>query len=364
MKLHKFEAENNHKAMQLVQKELGMDAYIYSTRRVPGGVEILAGSDKFAVSENESDMMENQDNKQWLVKLTEDINEIKNKLTEFNVGLRPNVQNDFVLLNTDEGDYKQIVEKFKQMHFSHAFIYEYLIKYLPCIDTNQNIEQIIESVLDDIILIDNQALNPFTKSKVLVGPTGAGKTLSIAKLADLYIKNGESKDDIVMITTDFNDIAGMNQSNYYSNTLDVCMEYAHDAKELKYLVEKLPQPIKLIDTFGISKRDNTKPEQLFSYFKEINYPLDFILTLPANVQEELLLKSLNEFTGYPISSCFITKEDESINLANAIAACIRHKTKISFIGNGQSIQGALRLANKKQLIKGLMRSVNDLNFIK
>lgn len=367
MKLEKFEAENNHKAMQLVQKKLGMDAYIYSTKRVAGGVEILAGKDQF-VGEDESELdnpfITNLSNKEWLTKLGDDINEIKIKLSEFNSQSNLNYSQQSKQHQLLQPDNQLIVEMLRKMYFSEQFIQEYLLKHIPNNSAALDANQIIETILDEIILIDKQEFRSDYHTKVLVGPTGVGKTLSIAKLADDYLRKGHQPSEIVYITTDFNDVTGLNQAQYYSKVLDIRMEYAHEPEELAYLIARLPQSIKLIDTFGISKRDNTTPNQLFSYFDGVQSRLEFMLTLPANAQEELLLKSLDEFKGYPITSCIITKEDESLSLATVIAACARYKAKISYIGNGQSIQGSLRQASKKQITKQLIRSVNDSLFTK
>jgi flagellar biosynthesis protein FlhF len=181
----------------------------------------------------------------------------------------------------------------------------------------------------------------------VVGPTGAGKTTTIAKLAARWaIKHGS--DDLALVSTDAYRIGAREQLMTHARILGAAMHAPNSGKELARVLEQCKSKrLVLIDTAGMGPRDVRLAEQLAA-LKEGAARASVFLAFPAHGEVHALEEIIRAFSGVSPAACIITKVDESASLGAVISATVRHKLKIAFVCNGQRVPDDLHAAYLKR----------------
>jgi flagellar biosynthesis protein FlhF len=182
----------------------------------------------------------------------------------------------------------------------------------------------------------------------LVGPTGAGKTTSIAKLAARWCLMYGNR-DIALVSTDAYRIGAREQLMTYARILDVPMHTANSGKQLGILMERLSdKKLVLIDTAGMGPRDKRLREQIAA-LKQGAADAKVILTLPAQAESQALEDIVRAFAHAKPESCIITKIDEASTLGGVLSTAIRHKLKIAYVCDGQKVPDDLHAAQQRRV---------------
>jgi flagellar biosynthesis protein FlhF len=191
----------------------------------------------------------------------------------------------------------------------------------------------------------------------VVGPTGAGKTTTIAKLAARWCMLHGSQ-DLALVSTDGYRIGAREQLNTYARILGVPMHAANTGKELGRVIERLKsKKLILIDTAGMGPRDVRLTEQLAA-LRLGAARAKVLLALPAQGEGNALDEIVCAFAGIKPAASIITKVDEAASLGAVISATLRHKLKIAYICNGQRVPEDLHAAHTKRV--WLVRIALDL----
>jgi flagellar biosynthesis protein FlhF len=191
----------------------------------------------------------------------------------------------------------------------------------------------------------------------VVGPTGAGKTTTIAKLAARWCMLHGSQ-DLALVSTDGYRIGAREQLNTYARILGVPMHAANTGKELARVIERLKsKKLILIDTAGMGPRDVRLTEQLAA-LRLGAARAKVLLALPAQGEGNALDEIVCAFAGIKPAASIITKVDEAASLGAVISATLRHKLKIAYICNGQRVPEDLHAAHPKRV--WLVRTALDL----
>ncbi len=190
----------------------------------------------------------------------------------------------------------------------------------------------------------------------LVGPTGAGKTTTIAKLAARWcLKHGSN--DLALISTDAYRIGAREQLTSYARIFDAPMYPANSAKELQRLLVLLSdKKLVLIDTAGMGPRDVRLAEQLAA-LKLGAAQAKVLLALPAQGEGHALEEIVQAFKRVSPDACILTKVDEAASLGGVLSTTIRHKLKIAYICDGQRVPEDLHAAEGRRvwLVKAALR---------
>jgi flagellar biosynthesis protein FlhF len=191
----------------------------------------------------------------------------------------------------------------------------------------------------------------------IVGPTGAGKTTTIAKLAARWCMAHGAK-DLALVSTDGYRIGAREQLNTYARILGVPMHAVNSGKELARMIERLKsKKLILIDTAGTGPRDVRLTEQLSAL--RLGAPhAKVLLALPAQGEGNALDEIVCAFARINPLGCVITKVDEAASLGAVISATLRHKLKIAYVCNGQRVPEDLHAAHQKRV--WLVRAAMDL----
>lgn len=184
----------------------------------------------------------------------------------------------------------------------------------------------------------------------LVGPTGAGKTTTIGKLAAQYVvKHGAEK--VALVTLDNYRIAAHEQLKSFARLMGVGLHVLPPEGDLGQLLHKLrDKQFILIDTAGLSSQDPHFSVQL-SMLKSAGHRISNLLTLPLTSQARCLQENYEHFYQVGLDGCLFTKLDECFSLGQALSVAAITKLPISMVADGPHIPDDLHFPDAKKLVR-------------
>lgn len=190
----------------------------------------------------------------------------------------------------------------------------------------------------------------------LVGPTGVGKTTTIAKLAANF-KLRENK-SVGLITIDTYRIAAVDQLRTYADIINVPLKIVLTPEELRGAVESMAHlDLILIDTAGRSQNDDLKLRELKSFLQAAK-PDEVHLVLSTTASQANLLSSLQRFSSLNIDHVILTKLDEAVGLGILLNIMKKLDRAISYITTGQNVPDDIEPGSADKLARLLVNSRN------
>ncbi|OCH12861.1 MULTISPECIES: flagellar biosynthesis protein FlhF [unclassified Aliivibrio] len=184
----------------------------------------------------------------------------------------------------------------------------------------------------------------------LLGPTGVGKTTTIAKLAARAAME-YGPDQVALVTTDTFRIGAQEQLAIYGRIMGCPVRIAKDADELSSVLYQLRnRRLILVDTAGMGQRDVRLTEQLDTLMENSGSEISSYLVMPATAQRRVLQETIDHFKRIPLSGCILSKIDESLSLGELISVTIENGLPIAYIANGQRVPEDIVLAQPKYLV--------------
>ncbi|MEP6547082.1 MAG: flagellar biosynthesis protein FlhF [Gammaproteobacteria bacterium] len=182
----------------------------------------------------------------------------------------------------------------------------------------------------------------------VVGPTGAGKTTTIAKLAARWCMRHGSE-DLALVSTDGYRIGARDQLMTYARILGAPMHAANSGRDLSRVLDRLrSKKLVLIDTAGMGPRDVRLAEQLAA-LQLGAARARVLLALPAQGEVHALDEIVRAFAPVTPVACILTKVDEAASLGAVISATLRHRLKIAYLCNGQRVPEDLHAAHHRRV---------------
>jgi len=183
----------------------------------------------------------------------------------------------------------------------------------------------------------------------LMGPTGAGKTTTTAKLAARFVVR-HGADKLALLTTDSYRIGGHEQLRIYGKILGVTVHAVRDAADLRLALSELRNKhTVLIDTVGMSQRDQAVAEQV-EMLCQAGKPIKRLLLLNATSHGDTLDEVVQAYRTRGLDGCILSKIDEAASLGPALDCAIRHDLNVHYLATGQRVPEDLHLANRQYLI--------------
>lgn len=184
----------------------------------------------------------------------------------------------------------------------------------------------------------------------LVGPTGVGKTTTIAKLAARHaLRHGARS--VALVTTDSYRIGAYEQLRAYGRILDVPVRLVSNDEELSRTLDDLSdRRLILIDTTGMSQRDLRLPEQL-GLLRDGRDWLKTYLVLSTTARLSSLEEIVRVYQKSALAGCVLTKVDETTCLGSALSAVIAHRIPVAYVSDGQRVPEDLHTARTSTLVQ-------------
>lgn len=241
---------------------------------------------------------------------------------------------------------------------------KYINQFIGEIELIKNKDLTIDHILGNIyqrmILKLGQAkIISETKKKpkvvFFIGPTGVGKTTTIAKIASKFHVDGNKK--IVMLTADTYRIAAAEQLRTYANILGVPFQVIYSSQELEECVEQYKTyDFILVDTAGHSHKNKEQTNDIseFIHCLDSKAEKEVYLVISAATKYKDLLKivdTYNEITDYNI---IFTKLDETTSLGNILNIKMYSQKNLSYITSGQNVPDDIEVFDAQSLVKQLL----------
>ena len=364
MEMKRFHEKNMHTALQKIREELGEDAVIISSNQNSLGVEVVAATDYEAVSNGdvissaatyEGSIIRNQefeckDDKEVEALVQEvDTSAIQEEISQ----LRKIIESQTELISWNKLiDQNTIARRLLQKLSISGFgfnLSKNLLTEVKGVNEFENAWDQIACGLESKLTMTQESVMDSGGIVALVGPTGVGKTTTIAKIAAQYaIKNSSS--DIAIISTDHFRIGAHDQISIYGSILNVPVITANSESELhKALKIVKNKKLVLIDTAGLSQRD-TRVQEIMQALGKLSNDLITYLVVSANSQLCVQKEIVNNFMSDSLSGVVVSKTDEASQIGGILTVLIEQSLPLAYETTGQRVPEDIVRPNKNEFL--------------
>jgi flagellar biosynthesis protein FlhF len=371
MKMKRFIAAGAHQAMEQLNDALGPDALILSNRKVAEGVEIIAAVDY------EEELLSSTPvvtasappgdappaevaapvNADCLPADAEDETEDAEKLSlegmhEEIAALRSMLEVPLSRLVWSEMERLQphraaMLARMTELGL-HPVIANRIADQLADIQNDEQGWKQSLSILENMLPVAEDELLDTGGVVALVGPTGVGKTTTVAKLAARFaLRHGRRH--VALVTMDHYRIGAHDQLRTYGKLIGVPVYIAGDEEELRVILNQMDdRKLILIDTAGTSQRSMRLSEQ-FAALNVDGAEIKRYLVLSATSQMTVNDEVISTFSGIRPERCILTKIDETTSLGGVLSVLIKHRLPLSYTGDGQRVPDDFHPASARRL---------------
>lgn len=220
----------------------------------------------------------------------------------------------------------------------------------------------IEKSLKELLksrIVTSGPIRPGNRKKIvmLVGPTGVGKTTTLAKMGAQYsLKEGNK---VAFITIDNYRIAATEQLKKYAEIMRIPIYSVNDQKEFKSIIASEKAEIILVDTSGRSQKNQLKISEIKSFADLIDYDFEKVLCVSANTRKSDLKDVFKAFDVINFNSVIITKVDETSNVGNVVDVADKYNKPISYFTNGQEVPNDIEVADSGKIVELMIGNINS-----
>ncbi|WKE66754.1 flagellar biosynthesis protein FlhF [Gallaecimonas kandeliae] len=241
-------------------------------------------------------------------------------------------------------------ERLVEMGFTQALAEELVAPMPEALGANDGWKWVRVQLKKRLYCTDNSILR---KGGVvaMMGPTGVGKTTTIAKLAAHYaLKHGA--DQVALVSTDSYRIGAHEQLATYGRIIGCPVKVAKDAEELEDVLYQLRnRSLVLIDTAGMGQRDLRLGQQLATLIQAGQVPIQRYLVLAATAQQRVLNDAMKRFSQVPLDGLVLTKLDETLSMGEVLGLAIQNTLPIGYLTDGQRVPEDLQVAQPDNLLE-------------
>lgn len=252
----------------------------------------------------------------------------------------------------------------KDNDFSQNFIHmvigdlrNELTQSLPDIPSDEEFELMLVDRIVSCVEIDHQSQLHPPRIFVLLGPTGVGKTTTIAKIAALYgpqqLPAYQRK--VRIITIDSFKMGAFEQISSFGEALGIPVATAATEEELyKALEDAQDADLVLIDTIGKSPRDTELAVKMKAMLSVPHKDqTGYYLALSSTMKEQDIQRTMDQYGSYGITSLIVTKTDETETIGNIVGICNTRHMPLLFFTDGQRVPKDIHKASASSLLSML-----------
>jgi flagellar biosynthesis protein FlhF len=220
-------------------------------------------------------------------------------------------------------------------------------------NSSQTVKKYFQVLLKKMIptRIEREIKSGEKKIIMYVGPTGVGKTTTLAKIAAKY-SFLKYKNRVGIISLDTYRIGALEQLYQYAKMLKLPMEDATDSIDFERALNALNRcDLILIDTAGSSQHDRDKILKIANFIKNSNHKIDINLVLSATSKLQDLEDVYKSFSFLDIDTLIFTKLDETNGFGNLFSLIVDSKKPTSYFSTGQEVPDDIEVATGEFLVK-------------
>lgn len=403
MKIKKYIVKNMQEALRLIKEDLGPEAVIISSYRLPRRnlfdfftprmMEVTAALDNDKRIINQGQLRFNGSNDQSAQKLIQMLKEFKPIATGrglygtnrdtlgyqryandgyFSQVAGSRVPFDIILKN--EGNFlanKEITKHWKKI-LTYLEIQESIVENLinglvtatGCHEENYGDDQHefnLAYIKGKITRLLEPAYRPFPANKIytFVGPAGVGKTISLAKLATYYKMFEGKRVALVSVCQNGQRPNDIETLRYYGGLIDAPVEYVVSQDELiKSVQNHSNKDIIMVDTMGVNPKVTGKMLKLSNLLQAFDGKQDIFLVLSSTTKSADLMRAAGDYRKIGYSKLIFTKLDETDTCGSILNVVCKMGIPVAFVSYGQSVPDDIAAVNPKKLAGLLLGGVD------
>lgn len=301
---------------------------------------------------------------------TMQIANLDKKVEEFQKSMAKKLEE--IAAATNAGDKPLSIQKIEELLQENEFTFSYINKITTRLRSELSVEEledfsfVQEKVVDWIgesIKITPKEMHKYPHVIILVGPTGVGKTTTIAKLAGTMIlearNENQTEPKIRMITIDHTRVGAEEQLRRYGDLLGANVDKAESAEDVKKIFDTYKDDLDVlfIDTPGYSPNDSENIGKMRKMLTVKGIHPDVYLTFMASSKSRDINSIIQNFEPFDFSSVIITKWDETSAIGNVISVLSEKGKTVSYITDGQKVPREIERAT---ILKFLL-NLNDFS---
>jgi len=356
MKIKSYEAKSMREAVKKIKHDLGPDALILNTRYITKRkwwgfrkdklVEVVAGiAERKTISTKEIDKSNTS--------AQNDSSNFKEETkTSHNIRL---VIDNLAKHISELGIEKELTRRI-------VYIFEDIItgsiNFGRRLDRNSVKKEFLNQLSRIIPISPGIDFDNLKEQKIiaLVGPTGVGKTTTIAKLAAIASVLKHRK--VGLLSIDAYRISAYEQLKTYAEIIGLPVKLALSPKEaIQAIDEYYDKEIILVDTVGRSPQHEIHMKELHSYINAID-PTELHLTLSASVKYSDIMSIIKKYEDMAINKLIFTKIDETVSLDSLVNSIYKTKYPLSYFCTGQSVPDDIEVAHINKIVDFLVNEKN------
>ena len=388
MNIRRFEAADMRQAMNLIREELGDEAVILETNKTEQGVEVTAAVDfdpamYIQPEKPQSDLVAPAPEEPRLM-AEPPVSSYEAVAAAAAAGEKPVAEPPpgatAVFTPEDESVHCMLEARLSRLIWddmrSRNPVAANIMRNLTRLGLTPAVVETLMTRAGDIRHLENSWAGPIRWLKdsipvtasdlvmhggvfAVAGPTGVGKTTSIAKLAARYALHN-SADDIALVSADNYRIGAREQLETFARIINVPVYSVPEAAQLDQVLAGIDKRLVLIDTAGMGQRDERMQEQLLA-LRRSSANISLLLALPANAQTATNQEIIDVFAPAEPEAAILTKVDEATSLGGALSALISADLPLAYICDGQRVPEDLHLGVQQLswLVKQAMDCMKD-----
>ena len=366
MNMKRFHEKNMHSALQKIREELGEDAVIISSNQNLNGVEVVAATDYEAVANSDfvTNIEVHSDNTQAVHLSNSGTNQ--SRIVEKSIPMHDAavIQNEISQLRamiesqTELISWRKLIaqnkasRKLLQKLSICGFGFNLSKKLLGNVKNVKDFDQAWSEIEKDLkrnISITQENIIDEGGMVALVGPTGVGKTTTIAKIAAQYAMQHSNR-DIAIISTDHFRIGAHDQISIYGSILNVPVVVANNEHELRKALSIVKnKKLVLIDTAGLSQRD-ARIKEIMQALSKLSKDLTTYLVVSANTQLCVQKEVINNFMSESLNGVVMSKTDEASQIGGILTSLIEQNLPLAYETTGQRVPEDIARPNQEQIL--------------